>query len=204
MKKKQIFAISCSLTTTIVCSTLAIVFSRTNYIEPVNGSAVTRTMTFNSSHTSVTTGAGNKFSSYWINKCNASGFNNSGALAYLEGTATWSSYTDSYTFTNPAFGIKGNYMISNVSKLEIAYKVNTSWTDCYLYYLNKDGSLSGSWQICSTYTSSNTVETTKTINISPTKAYYGFAFKVTHPSNGGGSRDTMRVWIKSFKITYSC
>lgn len=204
MKKKLMLMVACSLTPLLTCCISAFGYTNNNFLKFANAAATDKTMTFDSSHTSVTTSAGNTFSSYWISKVNASGFNKSGALAYLEGKATWNSYTESYTQSNPSFGIKGEYKISNVSKLEISYKVDTSWTDCSLYTLNSDGSLGGSWSICSTYTSSNTVETTKTINISNVTSYYGFAFKVTHPSNGGGSNDTMRVWIKSFKIYYSC
>ena len=204
MKKKLILMAASSLGSLLTCCISVFGYTNNNFLKSANAAAINHTMTFDSSHTSVLTRAVNTFSSYWISKVNASDFNKSGALAYLEGEAIWSSYTDSYTQSNPSFGIKGEYKISNISKLEISYKVNTSWTDCYLCTLNSDGSLGGGWSICSTYTSSYTVETTKTIDFNSPSSSYGFAFKVVHPSNGGGSNDTMRVWIKSFKIYYSC
>lgn len=197
--------VACSLTPLLTCCISAFGYTNNNFLKFANAAATDKTMTFDSSHTSVTTSAGNTFSSYWISKVNASGFNNSGALAYLEGKATWNSYTESYTQSNPSFGIKGEYKISNISKLEISYITSTDWTDCSLYTLNSDGSLGGSWSICSTYAAGGSnIESTKTINFSSVQSYYGFAFRVFHPSDGGGTNDTMRVWIKSFKIYYSC
>jgi len=74
-------------------------------------------MTFDSSHTSFTTLAGNTFSSYWIDKTNNSNFNGGviSCLAYMEGTATRSSSDNPYTQTMPCFGIRGNFNISNNS-----------------------------------------------------------------------------------------
>ena len=174
MDKRFIFATSLTVVTLSLGIAAYQAFG-TDLLLPADA-ASSRTMTFDSSHRSITTANGNKFETYWINKVNGSASPSSGYLAYLEGTATWNTYSESYSQTNPKFGIRGSYNFAKATKVVVAYKVSTSWTDCDMVTITSSGANGSYYSICSTYTSSNTVESTKTFTISSTnlKAFIVF------------------------------
>ena len=209
MKKKKILV--CLLTASVITSSLVSIFViNRNFGDKLtldtSAAAQTRTITFDGSHRNVTTANGNKFVSYWIKSqsgCNAS---SSSQYVYLQGTATWSSYSDSYSISYAEYALKGEkYNFAKITKIEVNCKITTSWTDLEMYFVNSDGSRYTGicYPLLSTTTNTSNSKNYST-TISGSTARRGLSFLLTHSGGGGGSNDTMKAYIYSVKITYSC
>lgn len=204
MNKKRLFTIISISTPLVIAGAILLTHHEYGLILPVDAGAVSRTLTFDKDHTSVTSNVGNQFSCFWINKPYSSAFNSNNSLAYMDGVATYDAYTDSYIATKPQFGIKcDNYKFSSIMKIEITYRITEDHTDFFMYKLKDDGTIDTSigWIIESESSSGDNTYTVSSV-LSNVK---GIAFCVDYNSSGwASSTEYLRVKCISVKITYTC
>ena len=200
---KKILLVNLGISSLTAVSVLTIISLRSPNDVVFTEASTTRTMTFNGSHKNYTTANGNKFSSYWIEKQSGSDSSYTSYFVYLQGTSDYNTYTDTMTVNKSTYGIRGNYKFTNVTRIQISYKLECSFSYIYLYSLNSSGGLSGCWEVASHWTE-NVSESTWTKDFTSSNSYFGFALQVDHHSTNGGSHDTMKATIKSMTITYKC
>ena len=205
-KKKFLFGTSCAFIVGAIVTTLALGLNPKLPYLNVTAISTSRVVTFDGTHTNITTSAGNNFWGYWINKCNNSS-SGGGYLAFLDGKISRSTPSGSFYYNLASYGIKGDYNISNVSQIDIVYQVPTTYTSLVLYSIDEEGNTLKSWNIQTnegTYSQSEFY--TETLTFNGDNSFYGFIFKANslHSVTSGHSTAMVRAYIKSFKITYFC